>query len=85
LQELAGLVTPFTARVQQEAQAAVAAERKSELAALTADYERRIRDLRADFEQELRRDIKDRLMGLAGYRETPAAAQPLASEGRHDA
>ena len=85
LQELAGLVTPFTARVQQEAQAAVAAERQAEIAALTADYERRIRDLRADFEQELRRDIKDRLMGLAGYRETSAAAQPVASEVRHDA
>jgi pyruvate-ferredoxin/flavodoxin oxidoreductase len=67
LQELAGLVTPFTERVRAEAEAAVAAERKAELAAQKADYERRIAELRAELEQEYRIEIRDRLMALAGY------------------
>jgi hypothetical protein len=82
LQELAGVVTPFTARVQQQAEERVAAEHQAEIAALTADYERRIHALRADYDQELRRDIKDRLMSLAGYRQIPPipAAQAQATQ-----
>jgi pyruvate-ferredoxin/flavodoxin oxidoreductase len=76
LQELAGVVTPFTARVQQQAEERVAAEHQAEIAALTADYERRIQSLRADYDQELRRAIKDRLMNLAGYRQAPPSPSP---------
>ena len=67
LQELAGLVTPFTDRVRAEAEAAVAAERKAELAAQKAEYEKRIDALREELTQEYRGEIRDRLMALAGY------------------
>jgi len=82
LQELAGVVTPFTARVQQQAEARVATEHQAEIAALTAEHERRIQALRADYDQELRRDIKDRLMSLAGYSQAPPTP---ATQARPDA
>jgi hypothetical protein len=88
LQELAGVVTPFTARVQQQAEERVASEHQAEIAALTADYERRIQSLRADYEQELRRDIKDRLMALAGYGQAapvPTRQAVPATQARPDA
>jgi pyruvate-ferredoxin/flavodoxin oxidoreductase len=68
LQELAGLVTPFTARVREEAEQAVAEERKAELAAQAAHHEAQIRDLREQIQTENREQIRDRLMGLAGYK-----------------
>jgi pyruvate-ferredoxin/flavodoxin oxidoreductase len=67
LQELAGLVTPFTERVRQEADAAVAAERQAELAAQAEEYEARIRGLRTQLQEETRREIRDRLVQMAGY------------------
>jgi pyruvate-ferredoxin/flavodoxin oxidoreductase len=67
LQELAGVVTPFTALVRQEAEELVAAERQAELTALEADYERKLRELRAQYREELRHGIRERLLGLAGY------------------
>ncbi|MEA3277413.1 MAG: 4Fe-4S binding protein [Pseudomonadota bacterium] len=76
LQELAGLVTPFTARVQKEAQARVAAEHQAKIEALKADYEQRLRELRAQYQQELRQDIRDRLMLLAGYGRAPEGEVP---------
>jgi pyruvate-ferredoxin/flavodoxin oxidoreductase len=67
LQELGGLVTPFTERVRREAEEQVAAERRAELQAQAADYERKLADLRAELQQELRGDIRERLMTMAGY------------------
>ncbi|MGB5833493.1 MAG: hypothetical protein WBG92_16060, partial [Thiohalocapsa sp.] len=78
LQELAGLVTPFTALIQQQAEARVVTDRQAEIAALKADHQRQIQDLRADYEQQLRRDIKDRLMVLAGYGSPPPVGLPVA-------
>jgi pyruvate-ferredoxin/flavodoxin oxidoreductase len=71
LQELAGLVTPFTARVEQQAEERVAARHHSEITNLMAEHQDQIQRLRADYEQQLRRDIKDRLMALAGYEVQP--------------
>ena len=71
LQELAGLVTPFTARVQREAEARVAAEREAELNTQAADYEMQIRDLRNAFQEETRQEMRERLMQLAGYQNAP--------------
>ncbi len=71
LQELAGLVTPFTARVQTEAEAAVAAERQAELSAQQAHYENLMEQLRAELLAELRHDVRERLMSLAGYSQPP--------------
>jgi pyruvate-ferredoxin/flavodoxin oxidoreductase len=70
LQELAGLVTPFTARVRQEAAAQVAAERDAELKALAEEYDQQIGDLRAALREETRREMRQRLMQLAGYRDS---------------
>ena len=69
LQELAGLVTPFTARVQREAQASVAADREAELRAQAQDYEQRIGELRNALQEETRQEMRERLMQLAGYRD----------------
>ncbi len=76
LQELAGLVTPFTARVQQEAEERVAAERAAELSAQAREYEERISRVRAEFQEELRRDMRERLMALSGYARPAAESQP---------
>lgn len=76
LQELAGLVTPFTERVRREAEEQVAAERRAELEAQAAVYEQKLADLRAELQQELRGDIRERLMDLAGYRHQAGAERP---------
>jgi len=71
LQELAGLITPFTARVQAEAEAAVATERQAELVAQQAHYENLLEQLRADLLADMRHDVRERLMSLAGYSQPP--------------
>jgi len=71
LQELAGVVTPFTARVRAEAEAAVAAERETELAAQKADYEVRIQRLRDELQDAIRNDMRERLLQLTGYGPAP--------------
>ncbi|MCB2262201.1 MAG: 4Fe-4S binding protein [Candidatus Thiosymbion ectosymbiont of Robbea hypermnestra] len=68
LQELGGLVTPFTERVRREAEEQVAAERRAELAAQAAAYEQRLADQHGSLHQALRGDIHARLMTMAGYR-----------------
>jgi pyruvate-ferredoxin/flavodoxin oxidoreductase len=67
LQELAGLVTPFTERVRQEAEAAVAAERAAELSALRGDYEHRLAEQHDQQLEETRQAMRERLLQLAGY------------------
>jgi len=67
LQELAGLVTPFTEQVNREAEARVAAERQAELEALRAEYEARLAALEAQVQGEVAARIKGRLLSLAGY------------------
>ena len=67
LQELAGLVTPFTERVRHEAEAQVAAAHSAEIAALTADYEARLQALRGELKEDARHELRERLMQLAGY------------------
>lgn len=69
LQELAGLVTPFTARVERQAAERVAAGHQAELAAQAQDYEARLRGLRDELQEETRREMRERLMQLAGYRD----------------
>ncbi len=67
LQELAGVVTPFTARVQQQAQEAVAEMHQAELEALKARYEQRIGGLEEDIQTDIAGRIRGRLLSLAGY------------------
>lgn len=67
LQELAGVVTPFTAQVNRDAEARVAQERQAELAAQKADYEARLLALEAELKGAVSDQIKHRLLNLAGY------------------
>jgi len=76
LQELSGLVTPFTERVRREAEEQVAAEHRAEFEAQAASYEQKLADLRAELQQELRGDIRERLMVLSGYRHQAGVGQP---------
>jgi pyruvate-ferredoxin/flavodoxin oxidoreductase len=67
LQELAGVVTPFTDRVRAQAEHALAEAHKSEIDALKAEYEARIASLRAEYEAEATDRVARGLMALAGY------------------
>ncbi|MFO7593599.1 MAG: 4Fe-4S binding protein [Pseudomonadota bacterium] len=67
LQEIGGLVTPFTARVEAEAKADLAAAHQAELDALRQEYEEKLRALEEGMQGEMHQQITHRLMELAGY------------------
>ncbi|MEN8170824.1 MAG: 4Fe-4S binding protein [Pseudomonadota bacterium] len=67
LQELAGHVTPFTIRVEEEAKANLAASHQAELDALRAEYEEKLRALEQGMAAQTHEQITQRLMGIAGY------------------
>ena len=66
LQELAGIVTPFTAAVRAEAEDAVAAAQRDEVQRLTSAYEAKLQSLRGEFEREAAARVTAGLMALAG-------------------
>ena len=68
LQELAGIVTPFTARVREEAAAQVGDTHASELAALKAEYEAKLAESRAEERAAQAARLRDRLVQLANVR-----------------
>ena len=65
LQELAGVVTPFTERVEAEIREAVAAEHKAELATQKQAAETEIREIREQTQAEIAAQIRSRLLALA--------------------
>ena len=67
LQEIAGVVTPFTRRIEEQAQQQVAAAHQAELQQLQASYEARIKALKQELLGQSRSEIRSRLMALAGY------------------
>lgn len=67
LQELAGIVTPFTADVRAQVAAELAAEHQAELAALRADYEGRVAEATTQQSADQAQRLRDRLLTLAGY------------------
>lgn len=67
LQEIGGLVTPFTARVEAEAKANLAAAHQAELDTLRQEYEEKLRALEEGMQGEMHQQITNRLMELAGY------------------
>jgi pyruvate-ferredoxin/flavodoxin oxidoreductase len=67
LQEIAGVVTPFTDRVREQAAVETAAAHEKEIAALKRMHERAMQDLRAGFEAEAVARVREGLMSLAGY------------------
>ena len=67
LQELAGLVTPFTKAVEAKLKQEINEAHQAELAAQKAEYEARIENLQAEMEAEIAARLKGQLMTLAGY------------------
>ncbi|MCP3661641.1 MAG: pyruvate ferredoxin oxidoreductase [Gammaproteobacteria bacterium] len=67
LQEIAGVVTPFTDRVRQEAEAAVADAHQQALAAQQVALVGEMVTNRDQLQSELAGEIRSRLLGLAGY------------------
>jgi len=68
LQELAGAVTPFTARVEQEIRTAVAAEHQAELDAQRKASEAEILEIRRQTQAEIASTIRSRLLELASQK-----------------
>mgnify|MGYP001821624175 CR=1 FL=1 len=65
LQELAGLVTPFTAQVEEKIRAEVAAEHQAELDAQKKASDAQIREIQDKTQAEIAKNIRSRLLELA--------------------
>jgi pyruvate-ferredoxin/flavodoxin oxidoreductase len=65
LQEVAGIVTPFTERLEEEIRAEVAAEHAADLAAQKQDADTRIAAIQEKIEAEIASKIRSRLLDLA--------------------
>jgi len=65
LQELAGIVTPFTERLEQEIRTAVAAEHQADLDAQKQTSEAQIQEIQAKTQAEIASKIRSRLLELA--------------------
>jgi pyruvate-ferredoxin/flavodoxin oxidoreductase len=68
LQELAGLVTPFTEQVEQEIRAAVAAEHQAELDAQQQANDAQIREIQEKTQVEIASKIRSRLLQLTSQK-----------------
>jgi pyruvate-ferredoxin/flavodoxin oxidoreductase len=68
LQELAGLVTPFTELVEQEIRAAVDAEHQAELDAQQQANDAQIREIQEKTQTEIASKIRSRLLQLASQK-----------------
>lgn len=68
LQELAGVVTPFTARVEADIRATVAAEHQAELDAQKQAADTEIKAIREQTQAEIAAQIRSRLLALASQK-----------------
>ncbi len=68
LQEVAGLVTPFTQRVREQAEQAVAEAHQAELRTVRDDYETQLKTGGEKSEAEIAERIKNQLLVLTGYK-----------------
>jgi pyruvate-ferredoxin/flavodoxin oxidoreductase len=68
LQELAGMVTPFTEQVEQEIRATVAAEHQAELDAQQQANDAEIREIQEKTQAEIASKIRSRLLQLAAQK-----------------
>ncbi|KOR30311.1 hypothetical protein TI04_06355 [Achromatium sp. WMS2] len=67
LQELAGVITPFTAKVRAEIKSEVTIKHAAELAAQATAYEAKLAGLEEQLRGETRQALRLRLLQLAGY------------------
>ncbi len=68
LQELAGIVTPFTERLEQEIRAALAADHQSELDTQKKNFDAEIRQIKEQTQAEIASKIRSRLLQLAAQK-----------------
>jgi pyruvate-ferredoxin/flavodoxin oxidoreductase len=71
LQELAGLVTPFTRQVRERAERELASEHQQRLDALAQQYEGRLAETREATRQAQVEQLRRRLIDLAGFGRGP--------------
>ncbi len=76
LQELAGIVTPFTAKVEQNVEARLRKIFEAERDELQQTYEGELRHLKVQTEAELLARVEARLLALAGYSPGEVEASP---------
>jgi len=67
LQELAGIVTPFTTEVRAKAEADISEQHLAELNQLHREYEQKIADIQQNFKAEMAQKLRESLMSIAGY------------------
>ena len=67
LQELAGIVTPFTDYVEECVANRLSEEHQAELNALRAEYEAKIKQMEENYNSQTHTKIRNQLLGLAGY------------------
>jgi hypothetical protein len=68
LQELAGIVTPFTARLEQEIRASLSAEHQADLDAQKKASDEEIRAIQEKTQTEIASKIRSRLLQLASQK-----------------
>nr|MBS0021359.1 4Fe-4S binding protein [Gammaproteobacteria bacterium] len=78
LQELAGVVTPFTSEVEQRAEQRLRKVFEAERDQLQQTYERQLRHLKAQTQAELAARVEAKLLALAGY--DPRQVDPAPGE-----
>jgi pyruvate-ferredoxin/flavodoxin oxidoreductase len=67
LQELAGVITPFTAKVKEQAEQAVGQAHQAALAALRGEYEQRLATLEAQHTLQIAHRLRDQLLSFTGF------------------
>ncbi|MCU7938184.1 MAG: hypothetical protein KZQ64_07465 [gamma proteobacterium symbiont of Bathyaustriella thionipta] len=67
LQELAGIVTPFTDYVEHCVAERLSSEHQAELEALRVEYEAKVKQLEENYNHQTHAKIRNQLLGLAGY------------------
>lgn len=77
LQELAGIVTPFTDWIEQRVEQRLRSVYETERRSLTQIHEHRLRAAKAESEAEIAARIEARLLALAGYASNEGEAKHL--------
>ena len=67
LQELAGVVTPFTQRVREQLEAELRAEYERRIEQLKAEHAQKLAELEQSFATQAAQRVTRRLLQLAGY------------------
>ncbi len=67
LQELAGIVTPFTNYVEEVVTERLSTDHQAELDALKAEYDDKVKQLEQNYNDQTHTKIRNQLLGLVGY------------------